>query len=444
MTIHKKILPFRAIHFSQKTISSLSDVVTPPYDVISPEMQREFYARSPHNFCRVDLTQEAAPQRYNVARQTYLEWLDKNIIIEDGKPAIYLHHHSFVLPDGRKVTRQGFLALRRIEDFSEGGIRPHEKTLAAPKLDRLELTRALKAQLSPVFALYNDRNSQIIKAVSRTSQSTAFVDFVSADEERHQMWKIQDPNICALIDSTLSATPLFIADGHHRYETALNYRNELLAQHPDLPENAAARFVFMYFSNMRDPGLVILPIHRALHNISGFSLQHFLATLSGDFKITAHATQDENEMELLLKKSGEHNHSFFMITKDRKNSYLVSMSKEKWQTHPAAQNITPELKQLDVTVLHRHILEKILGMSEEDQAQQKNLVYWKSLQKAVGETWNGPCDVSLLMNPTRIEQMEAVALSGQKMPQKSTYFYPKIVSGLVWHDVSENCIDGLG
>lgn len=436
MTAAKKILPFKAMLYNQDLISSLTEVVTPPYDVISPEMQKEFYARSPYNFCRVDLTLENPPQRYETARQSYAEWQNKNIVLRDNKPAIYLHHHRFTLPDGHQVTREGFLALRRIENFSEGGIKPHEKTLAAPKQDRLELMRALEAQLSPVFALYNDPSGQMSQAFGRISRSTPFVDFMSAEEERHQMWKIQDSALCELIDSTLSAAPLFIADGHHRYETALNYRNEILARHPDLPQDAAPRFVFMYFANMRDPGLVILPIHRALHGISGFSLENFLTNLSGDFEITAHHMQDENEMEELLKKSGQEHHSFLLVTREKQNSYLISMTKEKWQNHPVSQNITSELKQLDVTVLHRLIFEKILGMSEEDQAQQKNLVYWKSTRKAIEETWNGSCEVSFLMNPTRIGEMESVALAGQKMPQKSTYFYPKIISGLLWHDVS--------
>lgn len=443
MNTSKKILPFRATFYNQDSLQSLSDLVTPPYDVISSEMQRELYERSPHNFCRIDLTQEPAPQRYEVAKATYQTWHEQNILIQDDKPAIYLHHHSFVLPDGQKVTRQGFFAVRRLEDFSEGGIKPHEKTLDAPKQDRLALTRALESQLSPVFSLYRDPQNTIRTATARLTSTTPFVDFVSADEERHQLWKLRDPAIIAVIENTLSDSPLFIADGHHRYETALNYRNLVLAQDPNLPENAAARYVLMYFSSMNDTGLVILPIHRALRQLPNFSAPELLEKLRADFELTPLAARDVGPIENVLAKASNSSHHFFLLTKDPEFSHLLSISKQKWQNHPLALQIPEALRHLDVTILHKLVFEHCLGMSEVDQAQQKNLVYWKSTAKAIDETLNGDCDATFLLSPTRIDQMETVAMAGLKMPQKSTYFYPKIVSGLVLHNVAPKDCDGM-
>lgn len=442
MNTLKKILPFRATFYNQDSVQSLRDLVTPPYDVISSKMQQEFYERSPHNFCRIDLTQESAPQRYEVAKATYQNWCRQNILIQDDKPAIYLHHHSFILPDGQKVTRQGFFAVRRLEDFSEGGIKPHEKTLDAPKQDRLALTRALESQLSPVFSLYRDPQNAIRTATAKLTATTPFVDFVSADEERHQVWKMRDPDLINMVENTLSASPLFIADGHHRYETALNYRNLVLAQHPDLPENAAARYVLMYFSSMNDTGLVILPIHRALRQLHDFSAPVLLEKLRADFELTHLDARDVGPIEDVLDKAPKNAHHFFLLTKDPAFSHLLSLSKEKWQNHPLALQIPEALRHLDVTILHKLVFEHCLGMSEEDQAQQKNLVYWKSTAKAIDETLNGDCDATFLLNPTRIGQMETVAMAGLKMPQKSTYFYPKIISGLVLHNVSPMDVDG--
>lgn len=443
MTDPKKNLPFRGILYNQQQIASLKDVVSPPYDVISPEMQEELYVQSPYNFCRLDLTRENPPERYEIARQTFTSWREHGILTVDSHPAIYLHHQSFILPSGEPVTRRGFFAMRRLEDFSEGGIKPHEKTLAGPKQDRLELMRALEMQLSPVFTLYRDPDNRITNATDSLTQNTPFVDFVSSAEERHQMWKLRDPELINLIDSTLANSPLFIADGHHRYETALNYRNEILSAHPDLPDNAAVRFVLMYFSGMHDPGMTILPIHRALHHLENFSAEDLLNRLSADFQITPMSVQDDVKIERVLANAPADSHHFFIMAKDPRHTSLISLTKEKWLAHPACQNLEPALRDLDVTVLHRHVFENILGMSEEDQAGQKNIIYWKSTKRALEETQKGHCDATFLLNPTRMEQMENVAMAGLKMPQKSTYFYPKIVSGLILHDVQKNATDGF-
>lgn len=439
----KKIQPFKGILYNQDQIKTLADVVTPPYDVISADMQDEFYERSPYNFCRVDYTKEEAPTRYEIAGKVFAEWLSQNVLMQDREPVLYVHHHSFTLPDGRKIVRKGFFAARRIEDFSEGGIKPHEKTLEGPKTDRLLMTRATHCHLSPVFTLYADPNHEVSACFARLVQSTPFIDFMSHDGERHQVWRLKDGQAFATIDTFLSERPLFIADGHHRYETALNYRNEMRVQNPDLPEDSAVNFLPMYFSNMNDDGLVILPIHRALQGLPNFSLADFLSQVSSHFSVeTLTEMTDEAVLAKMASLSSTH-HAFWILTKDLTTSYLLTLERSRFLDSDLARSLPTSLAKLDVSVLHRLIFETILGLSEASQARQENLLYYKSTQKAIEETRQGSSDLTFILNPTRIGDMEAVAGEGHKMPQKSTYFYPKIVSGLILHSANPNEKDGL-
>jgi uncharacterized protein (DUF1015 family) len=301
--------------------------------------------------------------------------------------------------------------------------------------------RATHMQLSPVFSLYSDPEFAIFKRVEKNLKTTPFMDFTTDEGERHQIWKIKDAATADFLNSFLSEKPLFIADGHHRYETALNYRNEILAKHPDLPDNAGVRHILMYFSNMDDEGLIILPIHRALHSLQEFDLDGFLSKLSTLFTVRETHGADTGTLTAELAALGKNHHAFLLLTKDQNRSYLIFIERDKWLTSEFVSQIPAELAGLDVTVLHRHILEEILGISEESQARQENIIYFKSTDTAIAETREGHCDLTFILNPTRITDMRDVAGAGYKMPQKSTFFYPKIVSGLFLHDVSAKGLD---
>lgn len=425
-----KTKPFCAHYYNLKKNPHLETVVTPPYDVINKEMQNDFYKRSDYNFVRIDLTKEEGEARYTVAQKVYENWIKENILVRDETPAFYFHHQTFTLPSGESMTRKGFFGVRKIEDFSEGGIKPHEKTLDGPKTDRLKLTRAVHANLSPIFSLYSDSQKKIDRLVEKTKQTKPIFDFKTIEGEKHEVWKVVDMQICQEISKIIDDQPLFIADGHHRYETALNYRNEMRAK-PGNSEGALFEDVMMYFSNRNDEGLIILPIHRALHHLAHFSIQTLLAKLEGTFQIKPYGALSPQEMTDFLAKEGKEAHAYFLVTKDADKNYLVSISHEDWAKHPLTQIISKSLLDLDVTVLHRLVFEELLGISQEAQAKQENIIYWKDTEKAVGETRKGKCDVTFLLNPTGVQDMENVAMAGEKMPQKSTYFYPKILSGLV-------------
>ena len=438
----KKILPFKGMLYNQDKITSMADVVSPPYDVINADLQETLYAKSDYNFCRVDLTKETGDERYDIAGKRFEEWVAADVLKQDEEPAIYIHHHSFTLPNGKKVTRKGFFAARRIEDFSEGGIKPHEKTLDGPKADRLNMTRATECNLSPVFSLYSDSDLQIDAKLERLVQTTAQLDFSTDEGHRHQLWKMKDKEVCGFIDQHLADRPLFIADGHHRYETALNYRNETIEKQGELSDSAASKFLLMYFSNMNDEGMVILPIHRALHSLSNHDLPALLEKLGEYFEVTEVKAEESEKNLAVLAENTESEHRFWLLAKDG-TSYLLSLSREKWLNSEIAKTIPETLVPLDVTVLHRLIFKEILGLSDEAQAKQENIIYWKSTERALAETTSGKCDVTFILNSTRIEDMESVAMSGEKMPQKSTFFYPKIISGLVMHRVNAELVDGL-
>src|SRR3990167_158543 len=426
-----KTKPFRAQYYNLKKISHLETVVTPPYDVINKDMQDDFYKRSDYNFVRIDLTKEEGDARYIAAQKVYENWIKENILVRDETPAFYFHHQSFVLPDGKSITRKGFFGTRKIEDFSYFVIKPHEKTLDGPKTDRLKLTRAVRANLSPIFSLYSDPQKKIDRLVEKIKATKPMFDFKTIEGERHEVWKVVDAHICQEISTVIDDQPLFIADGHHRYETALNYRNEMRATQANVEGEALFEDVMMYFSNRNDDGLIILPIHRALHHLSHFSIQTLLKKLEGTFHIKPYGALSPKDMTALLAKAGKGTHAYLLITKDADKNYLISISHENWLNHPVTKVISRSLVGLDVTVLHRFVFEELLGISQEAQAKQENIIYWKDTGRAVTETRKGECDVTFLLNPTHVKDMEMVAMAGEKMPQKSTYFYPKILSGLV-------------
>ncbi len=431
----KKILPFKAIRYNQSKVHSMKDVVTPPYDVIGPELQNELYERSPLNFCRLDLPKEEGPARYETARELFGQWMQEGVLVSDTKPAIYVHHHHFILPDGRRMVRQGFLALRRLEDFSEGGVKPHEKTLDAPKADRLAITQATGCQLSPIFSLYSDTQGIVKDALTKIAKTTPVVDFVSHDNERHQLWLLTDEAICHKIGDEVSAKPLFIADGHHRYETALNYRKEVIKNQGEISEDHPANFIMMYFCSMQDPGMVILPIHRALHSMVNFDGEAVLEKLSGYFNIETYSVDDQQESLDALTAAGKKSHSFLLFIKGSAKCHVLSIDKTRWLETGVAGRVPESLTDLDVTVLHQLILGEILDLSDESQARQENITYIKSTDEALDEATGGKFDAVFILNPTKLAQMETVANAGEKMPQKSTFFYPKIVSGLVLYRV---------
>lgn len=435
-----RIVPFRGLRYRLDRVNDPATVMAPPYDVISPALQESLYQRNPHNVVRLILgrtapADTATDNRYTRAASDFSVWQQDGVLQRDAAPSLYLYDQIYALEDGSSVTRQGFIALTRIEDFSSGVVKPHEKTLAGPKADRLLLTRACQANFSPIFSLYADPGCTLESHSRCYKDQTPAVDVADDDGVRHRLWCVDEPAFIAQAQALLDRKPLFIADGHHRYETALNYRNEQREQHPGFTGQEPFNFVLMYFSNMEDQGMTIFPTHRVLFGLAAFDAERLLRELAEFFTIEVQALNPENPAQLAaarqrLAELGAIGRTIGCYAGGERFCYLT-LKDEAVMDRCFDPGAPRALRTLDVSILHRLILEGQLGLSTQAQEQQTNLRYVKGFEEPFALVRRGEGQVAFLMNATRIGEVRDVANAGEKMPQKSTYFYPKLLTGLV-------------
>ena len=438
-----KIAPFRGILYNPGKVGDLNKVMAPPYDVISPSLQEALYQRHPNNVVRLILGRilpedNAGNDRYSRAAADFKKWQAEGILIQDKKPAIYYYIQVYKMKNGGRKTRKGFIALAKLEEFGKGGIHPHEKTLAGPKADRLRLMEACDANLSCIFSLYYEPGKTINMLLEDCCVTGASViDVMDNDGVESKVWRIEGQDIIKKIIDVISDKPLFIADGHHRYETALNYRNTMKGRVKNYSGKESFNYVMMYFSNMDDEGMTILPTHRIIHSIQKFEPKAFLINCSHFFNIEEAQWDSKIEPRVrkdFYRKMWENGSLFpsFGLYINGLNSYFILTLKEKDIMDKVFGSAIPDVfKSLDVTILHALIFNNILGISSSAQENQENLVYVKGMDEAIEEAGKAGRQMAFLLNPTRIEQVKSVASAGHVMPQKSTYFYPKLLSGLV-------------
>lgn len=444
-----KIVPFRGILYNSERTGDLNKVVAPPYDVISSAYQEELYKRHPHNIVRLILGKAypddaSGNDRYSRAAADFKKWENDKILVRDEKPGIYYYVQVYKLKDGERKARKGFIALAELEEFGKGGIHPHEKTLAGPKADRLKLMEACNANFSCIFSLYSEPQKTINNFLEDCCITDApIIDVVDDDGVESKVWRVAKPDVIKRVKEIMADKPLFIADGHHRYETALNYRNMMRERVKDYTGREAFNYVMMYFSNMDDEGMTIMPTHRVIHSIQNFKQKSFLVNCSHFFDIEEVKWDSSIEPRIRkdfykrMEEKGKKLPSFGLFISDM-NSYFVLTLKEKGIMDKVFGNSIPDVfKSLDVTILHALILNNILGISASAQENQTNLVYVKGLDEALEEAKKDGRQMTFLLNPTKIEQVKAVASAGQVMPQKSTYFYPKLLSGLVINPIGK-------
>ena len=434
------IEPFRALRYDPARVA-LARVLTQPYDKITPAMQERYYAASPYNLVRIILGKHHAndspgDDAYTRARDHFKAWRNERILIRDPEPSIYAYRQRFSPPaaEGRgPVERLGFIALGKLEDYSSGVVFRHEQTLAKPKADRLELLRATRAHFGQIFMLYEDPGRAIETALAACRAPTVEIE----DEYGVQnlLSRISDPGAIRLIQDEIRPRKLIIADGHHRYETALAYRNERreAEQDGEKPESAAIsqsnlppyEFAMMTFVNMASPGLIILPTHRVIHGLQGFSLEAFRSRAQESFTITElHPALSALEATSLLARSGQKGTSFLALTADR------MLLLERLRTAEPLGKYSPRQQRLDVVELHGRLLEGVLGISEEAIRNQRNVTYLRDPEEARAAVRSRQAEIAFLMNPVAIEQVADLAFNGEVLPQKSTDFYPKLLSGL--------------
>lgn len=439
-----KIIPFKGILYNKEKIRDMKDVVAPPYDVISPAEQEELHKRHENNVVRLILGKESDSDtpdnnRYTKARDSFDSWQRDSILIKDAFPSIYVYSQEYHLGETEgfeKKRRLGFIALSKLEDFGEGKIHPHENTLAKPKEDRLKLMQHCNANFSSIFGLFSDPSKRIDSVLKDYMRHSPLYDLVDDAGMRHTLWAIRDNRAIQIITSVMSDKQIFIADGHHRYETAINYRNEMRGKLPNFSGEELYNYVMMYFTNTNSEGLSILPIHRLVSNLSDFDKKKMVEKAGEFFNIEKLSFNESDEKAVRkrlfsdMKERGEKEHIFGMYLGDDDYT-LLTLKDEDVLDKLITNSRHPSWKKLDVTILHTLLIDKVLKISEKNLAEQKNITYTISGDEAIKDVKAGKYQIALFLNPTKIEEVKDVAAAGEKMPQKSTFFYPKLISGLV-------------
>lgn len=439
------IVPFRALRYDPQRVTP-SAVVTQPYDKITPDSQERYYAASPYNLVRLILGKREPEDTdqsnvYTRAANFFGDWRRQGIFLQDSQPSIYAYSQAFTVPGTKsEVERRGFIALGKIEDYAAGVVFRHEQTLAKPKADRLQLLRSTRSHFGQIFMLYNDSGEVDALLAQDTAPTTEVTDEYGV---RHRLWRVSDPSLIELVRGKMRDKKLIIADGHHRYETALNYRNErrAMASRPvGAPrergtatllrsletEEAPYDLVMMTFVNMNSPGLVILPTHRVVSGLTSFSPTTFQSAARAYFNVEeVDANVDANRAGAILREAGHVG-----------TAILAATSSQVWLLHtpkaPASMFPGLSIRQqaLDVVQLHKVLLEGVLSLSEDSIRDQQNLSYVRDAGEALTAARTGGANIAFLMNPCRISQIRDIAFAGEVLPQKSTDFYPKLLSGL--------------
>lgn len=452
-----ELFPFQAYRYNPALVR-LDRVLTQPYDKITPAMQQKYYAADSHNLIAIEkgrVLPSDSPQNnvYTRAAQALDSWIAGQILLREPSPSFYVYEQEFSLPQtSERLVRRGLIAIARIEDYSAGVVFRHEQTLAGPKADRLELLRHTRAHTGQLFMLYADAERQVDSILAEVVGAAPAMDIADEFGFRHRLWPISDPPRISRIQSSLAAQPLVIADGHHRYETALAYRNECRAKLGSADRNAPHENVMMTLVNTYSEGLVILPTHRVVTNLKDFNADALLRKLKASFEITAYPFQTDPDRAAayaafhdpfagqssarsprktaaararrigLYAAPGE-------TSNGRKAFYVLGLRPDADLAQMIPQ-VSAAQRELDVVLLHRFILGKALGISEQAVTAEKNITYEREMEKATAAVDSGAAQVCFLLNSVDVEQVVKMAIAGEVLPQKSTDFYPKLLSGV--------------
>jgi uncharacterized protein (DUF1015 family) len=432
------ISPFRAWRYNSENVS-VQDAVTQPYDKITSAMQERYYEASPYNLVRIILGKRLPDDSeteniYTRSAASFQSWRQTGILRQDSQPSLYLYSQKFTIPGGQAVAeRRAFIGLGQIEEYSSKVVFRHEQTLAKPKADRLDLLRATRAHFGQIFMLYNgagkvDALLHSAASQNQTKPKSADIDVTDEYGVAHRVWKISDADILASAREHMKDRRLIIADGHHRYETALTYRDERRAMAEtgsSLPD--AYDWVMMTFVDMDCPGLVILPTHRLIFGLPAFSAAQFHTEARKFFNVEeVDPGIDATRATTILQQAGHAGTALLAITQER--AFLLHSPKAMGT--PLFGDLSLRQQALDVVQLHKCLIEGVLQVSEEAVRNQENVSYCRETSEALAQVQSGKVQIAFLVNPARIEQVRDVAFAGEVLPQKSTDFYPKLLSGL--------------
>jgi len=435
------IRPFRGLHYNQSVVGDLSRVICPPYDVVSPQHQQELYARSEHNFIRLEFGRElpldvVGDNRYTRSAAVLGQWLEQGVIEVDETPAVYLHDHYFQYRE-REYRRRGMIVAVRLEEWDTMVVRPHEGTLGGPRSDRLDLLWELKANTSPVLAMYEDPADEVSSLLAAGAFRPPMMRTATLGTERHEVWAITDRDATAAIAARLAGQPLYIADGHHRYTSALTYRRERRAYLDDVSGEQPFDFVMMTLVSLDDAGLIIQAPHRLVRGISKPLLDGLMANLSAFFEVERLPFTGPGVWQRIDELAAGDGRVLLACFGAAGNDILLLWRRDS--TEPGSAEIGPMMpafhsplfEKLDVTITDHVILEKLLAI--DPGGDEARITYCQDRDEAVSRVLDGEYQLTFFLRPVRPELVKAVADSGDKMPRKSTYFYPKTPAGLVFN-----------
>ncbi len=431
-----EIRPFRGVHYNESLIKNLSDVICPVYDIITSQQQQELYLKSEYNFIRLEFGRElpqdtATDNKYTRSAATLERWLKQGILQVDKEPAIYLHDQYFTY-QGREYKRRGIIARVRLEAWDKMVVRPHEGTLAEPKSDRTSLLWALQANTSPILALFEDQGQQISSLLAVQERRKPLISLRNTNGESHVVWAITEPEVINKISSSLAGQPLYIADGHHRYESALAYQQERHAYTSSAAGDEVFNFVMMTLVDFSDPGLLILPPHRLVRGISKSTLNELVIKLPVFFEIEGLPLKTPGvwgQIDQLLAKSNKISLVLFGLDLDR--LFVLRLRNPAAVSQMMPYFHSEIYKRLDVSIVDHIVLEELLGL---DRDKEKSLLaYSYDRLDAVNRVLVQEYQLALLLSMVKAEVIKAIADVGDKMPRKSTYFYPKVPAGLIFN-----------
>lgn len=423
------IKPFKGMRFNTEKAGEISTLCCPPYDIISEAQRKEFIAENEYNVIRLELPKEGEDV-YKTAARVLETWRESGVLVYEDKPAIYIYEEEFFAHNKCKSIK-GIIARVKLEEFSKGVILPHEFTLSKAKEDRFNLMKATNCNFSQIYALYMDGRHKALRAIERLSADKPELEFTDNDKVTHRLWVVTDEAEISELVADFSDKRLYIADGHHRYETALNYRN-YCRENGISAEGDGHDYQMMYLMDMEHSGLVVFPTHRMIRSLPDFNKNRVLDGCKELFDITKFNSAENIEAE--LEKQYKQRKKAFGFYCGQGEWYMLVLKKLDVMDE-VLPDVSTASRSLDVSVLHTLVLEKILGIDKENMAKQINLTYTKTIDEAVGEVDCGEFQCSFILNPTRVTEIRDVAAAGEKMPQKSTYFYPKMITGFVMNDL---------
>ncbi len=441
-----QIAPFAGVRYNTNQITSLSDVIAPPYDVIDPQLQDQLYELHPANVVRIILNRAEAGDvedaKYARAAKFFQQWLEEGVLKQDSVPAYYVYNQEFEFA-GQSFNRRGFMGRVRLQRFGEGNIYPHEETHPKAKVDRLKLTKACQINCSQIFGLYPDAENEaqsILEEATIGRQPLTATDHLGV---KHSMWPVTDAEAIAKVTEILDDKPMFVADGHHRYETACNYRDWLIEQHGPLASDHPANFVMTQLVSMNDPGMIVLPTHRLLRGTPKFTSDDLVNRLSGAFRCVkighgdAAATECWEQMELADRQGL----MALYATGDSQWVLCDAQSGAAAKMVELAPNQSDDWRALGVSLLHRLVIDTLLGSAGHPKPtyvhQVEEVVDALRGEGTLSENDSDePFTLAALVMPARVSDVEAISLHKERMPAKSTYFYPKLLSGMVFHKLT--------